>query len=397
MAKSSHLDGRVIGVRGARWRATVDGNGTLHPHDGTRPLAWHVAGDDRWYSPESEPTTRQKWYAGYPVVETRMRVAGGDVVQRIYCVADSGGLTVAEFENETTLPVAIALTRGDLLTTREVAHNPARGIDLPADSVVLPLGHKSTVRVGLSHAGTGPGRLPDDVAAHQSVVRGWETACDVASRLNLPDHTVVATVARVRSDILLGEVTGDVAIEAVRLGEKSPDAIVGVVELVQRRLKSEKRAGTLAWDTPHLLACAARACVLLDDDVAAGDVGAAWLRLADTPIESPPIEMPTGLAAIAWAESLLAKGSPSGGLCALFPWGIPETWWGSSFDAHGLVGDAHRTVSFAVRWHGARPALLWEVNGSPGLVLSAAAADGSWHSAEASGETLLDAPTPSKR
>lgn len=378
------------------WRATVDVTGTIHPHDGSPQLAWHVAGDDRWYSPGLEPTTRQKWYAGYPVAETRMRVAGGDVVQRVYCVADHGGLTIVEFENESTLPVAVALTRADLLTTREIGDNPPRGIDLPAGSVVLPLGHKSTMRVGLSHAGTGAGRLPDDVPGHQAVVRGWETACDVASRLNLPDHTVVATVARQRSEILLGSIDDESMIEAVRLGEKPPDAIVGVVETVQRRVKAEKRARTLAWDTAHLLASAARACVLLDDDVAAGDIGAAWLRLADRNVAPPPVEMPSGASAISWAESILAKGSPSGGVCELFPWGIPETWWGAPFDAHGLVGDPHRSVSFAVRWHGARPALLWEVNGSPGLVLNAGAADEAWVTTESSGETLLAAPVASR-
>lgn len=326
------------------------------------------------------------------MAETRMRVGGGDIVQRVYCVADLGGITVVEFENDTPLPVAIALTRGDLLTTREIPANPPQGINLPEGSVVLPLGHKATVRVGLAHVKPARGRLPDDVPGYQAVVRGWETACDVASRLTLPDHTVVATVARVRSEILLGTRRDDAHSEAVRLGETSHDAVVDVVDAVQRRLKVEKRASTLAWDTPHVLATAARACVLLGDDVASGDIGAAWLRLVDRPVAVPPVEMPDGLAAIAWAETILAKGSPSGGICELFPWGIPETWWGASFDAHGLTADPHRTVSFAVRWHGDRPALLWEVSGAPGLVVTAGGADATWHTTEASGETLLVAP-----
>jgi hypothetical protein len=391
---------RAVGVRGGTWRALVDGTGTVIPQDGSAPLAWHVAGDDRWYSPSDEPTVRHKWYSGYPVAETRMRVGQGDIVQRVWCVADLGGITVVEFENETPAPVAVAVTRGDVLSTRPLGDNPPMGIDLPAGSHVLPLGHRATVRIGLSHADPGPGRLPDDVPGHQQVVRGWETACDIASRVTLADHTVVASMNAARSRLLLGD-TGDrepdgaAVIELVRLGETHRDSILEVVDAVQARLRTEKRSRTLAWDTPHLLATAARACVLLDDDTAAGDIGAAWLRLADRPVQEPPAVMPGGVASVAWTESVLVRPSPSGGLCEVFPFGIPETWWGTSVDCRGLIGDPHRSLSFSVRWHGARPALLWEVAGPAGLVLTGGSADGEWHTADSSGETLLAAPVRS--
>jgi hypothetical protein len=193
----------------------------------------------------------------------------------------------------------------------------------------------------------------------------------------------------VRSDLLLGVgATDDAAIELARLGEKYSDSIVDVVEAVQRRLKEEKRAKVLRWDTPHVLSSAARACVLLGDEVAAGDIGATWLRLADRGVQELPIEVPAGLQSIAWAESLLAQGSPSGGVCHVLPHGIPEPWWGASFEAHGITGDPFRTINYAIRWHGPRPAILWEVTGVPGLVLS----HGEWASTDASGETLLEAP-----
>jgi hypothetical protein len=126
---------RYIGIRSRPWRAQVTHDGTVVPTDGTTALAWHVAADDRWYSPSREPSIRQKWYSGYPVVETRMKVPTGDIVQRIYCIADLGGVTVVEFENESTLPVAVAVTRHDLLTTRPTIDNPPQGIDLPAESI----------------------------------------------------------------------------------------------------------------------------------------------------------------------------------------------------------------------------------------------------------------------
>lgn len=404
MNNSVEQDARVIGVRGATWRARVDHLGTVHPEVGstsgkTTSWEWHVAGDDRWYSPAHEPTVRQKWYSGFPVVETRMRVGGGDIIQRVWCVADAGGITVMEFENDTPATVAIAMTRSDLLTTREIADNPPQGIDLPAGSVVMPLAHRSTLRVGLGHVSPARGRLPDDVPDHQQVVRGWETACDIASRLTLPDHTVVATICRVRSDLLLspGDAPVDAAPELVRMGETHHDSILEVVDAVQARLKREKRSKVLAWDTPHVLAVGARACVLLDDDRAAGDIGAAWLKMADRPVQEPPVEMPVGLAAIAWAESILARPSASGGLCELMPWGIPQTWWGANFEAHHLVGDPHRLVSYAVRWHGERPAVLWETTGAQGLVLTGGQADPQWSSVETSGEVLWRSPRPAEQ
>ena len=385
---------RHIGVRGGALRSAVDPRGTVTTAGGV-PMEWHVAGDDRWYSSTAEATVRQKWYAGFPVVETRMRVGPGDIVQRAYCVADLGGITVVEFENETPVSVAVALTRGDLLTTRPPAGNPPQGIDLPAGSIVLPLGHRASFRVGIAHVSPGAGRLPDDLPGHQAVLRGWETACGVASRVNIPDHAVVSAVNSVRSDLLLGDAHDPV--ELVRLGETHPDSIIEVVDTVQARLRSEKRSRVLAWDTPHLLATAARACVLLDDERAAGDIGASWLRMADRGVQEPPGQPPQGTTVVAWAESLLAAPSPSGGLCAVLPHGIPENWWGASFDCHGLVADPFRLLSFAVRWHGARPALLWETQGSPGLVLTGGRTDQDWHSTDASGETLLAAPVARQR
>ncbi len=390
--------GRTIGVRSSSWRATVTPYGTVVPHDGSAQLAWAVAADDRWYEPAMEPSTRQKWYAGYPVAETRVHVPTGDIVQRVYCVADLGGITVVEFENESGMPVVVAVTRNDVLTTQPQNAQPPMGIDMPAGSITLPVGHKSTTRIGILHAHTEAGRLPDDIPNHQQVVRGWEAACDVASRIGLADHTVVARVSAVRSNLLLSPqgASGAEVIELVRLGETNHDSIVQVVNVVQKRLKEEKRAKVLQWDTQHLLATAARACVLLGEDDAASDIGAAWLRIADRPVAELPLEIPEGIAAVAWIESLLAGPSPSGGVCTVLPYGIPETWLGSPFEAHGLVADAHRTLGYAVRWHGARPALLWEVNGAPGLVLTGGAADADWNTTAASGETLLAAPVRSE-
>ena len=124
----SPVSGRLIGNRGGTWRGTVTEHGSVLPTDGSAELDWFIAADDRWYTPRNEPTTRQKWYAGYPVAETRVKIPGGDMIQRVYSVADLGGMTVMEFENDSTLPIAVAVTRRDVFTTREPAANPPVGI-----------------------------------------------------------------------------------------------------------------------------------------------------------------------------------------------------------------------------------------------------------------------------
>jgi hypothetical protein len=51
------------------------------------------------------------------------------------------------------------------------------------------------------------------------------------------------------------------------------------------------------------------------------------------------------------------------------------------------------TLSYAVRWHGARPALLWDA--PPGVELRASALDPAWSSSAVAGEALLAEPPAS--
>ena len=74
---------------------------------------------------------------------------------------------------------------------------------------------------------------------------------------------------------------------------------------------------------------------------------------------------------------------------------MPTSWLGNNFEIHGLPTSATTTVSFAVRWHGERPAVLWEqhaTDGSSTVELSAPGVDPDWRTSEASGETLWPAP-----
>jgi hypothetical protein len=74
-----------------------------------------------------------------------------------------------------------------------------------------------------------------------------------------------------------------------------------------------------------------------------------------------------------------------GDVVALAP-GWPDEWLGQDVEVHDAP-TANGPLSYAVRWHGARPALLWEASES--VRLTAPRLDPSWSTTEARGEALL--------
>jgi hypothetical protein len=83
----------------------------------------------------------------------------------------------------------------------------------------------------------------------------------------------------------------------------------------------------------------------------------------------------------------------SGGLALLPGW--PPAWIGQGLEVHGLPTQ-WGLVSFALRWHGARPALLWSVDGAPALVtITAPALAPGWSASDSEGEALFAPPDTS--
>ncbi len=104
----------AIGNRGSALAAVVDPRGLVSPRHAGWSLDWWVGAEDRWHASPDEAGVRQALLGDAPVVETRMRVPGGDVIHRAYAMqstaADGGGeLLVVELENDTAVPVALAL------------------------------------------------------------------------------------------------------------------------------------------------------------------------------------------------------------------------------------------------------------------------------------------------
>jgi hypothetical protein len=405
----------VLGIRGGGWNAIVNERGSIRLNDGSPVLDWHIAADDRWHDPSTEPSVRQTRRAGVPVIETRLRIPGGDAIQRVYAVADAGGLVVIEITNESTLPIAVAFTRPDVVSSRTPSPRGAQGIELPAGSVVFPVAHGSTLRVAL--------RALDNVVANVDVERlpsfeqlqkGWLKAVEQAGYVIVPEGAVAPLVARLRSDALIlsgheiedwaigagGDCANDPAAyiltlqELLRMGEKLTgdsalirfDHAARLAQCVETLLKENKKTPILPWDVERALFAAQFVFARMGESRAADDVAATQLRLSSA--AEPPNVMPTDIRAIAWVEEKMVAMQRDGSV-QIFGRGIPRLWLGANLECHRVaVGPLH-TVSFGIRWHGEKPALLWEVAGPAGIKLTAGKCDPTWTSVEATGETLL--------
>lgn len=386
-----------IGVLGGKRDATVDRSGVVSPRATTWELDWWVGAEDRWHVPAREAAVRQHLVEGMPVVQTAMRVPGGDAVHRVYGVptGDVGEVAVVEIANESPAPfVAALVVRGaaaldldgatiwaDGRSAIRAPRPPSRwaaSVDGSTEDVVVsggasdapfphrqdrgarlvgaflfPVAHRTTLRavVGLGTQGIGtadPAALP----TAEAVARGWLAQLDRGMRVELPDEQLQRAVDTARAaTVLAGQAwRADPEVAAV-LEDWGLDAEAAVAwgrltGRARRRLRKrapirstwvEARERARSPDA-HLLA-AVRAAVVEDHD----------------------------------ESVVLAADWPAG-------------WIGQPID----VRDAptrRGPVSWSVRWHGDRPALLWE--GPAGATFTAPGLDRSWSSSDARGEALL--------
>jgi hypothetical protein len=415
-------DGVAVGTLAHGVLARVDTGGSVTMTSVTsmangRTLSWYIAADDRWHTPSREAAVRQRLVDGVPVVETVVRVPGGDAIQRAYAVPDLGGLVVMEIENATTLPFAVAFDSGDLLTSRSPADVPIEGIDLPAGSIVMPVGKTSRVWVA---CGGGRGALPA-VPTAADVVRGWTQTLDRSPRLTLPDDGVMAGVRSARAALLLAPAPsfdrgGDlvefvlVVSEHVRLGEPAEPWVDDIAEAAVRIAKASRSVAD-----PHTDVALRRAADVLraaGQDRAAADVEAMPLGAAGSAGSLGTGSLGTGSlgtgslgtgslgtgslgtrssAVRMLVDSLDSWASGRGRNVELVTAGIPAELLGQSFDVNDArAGEA--VVSYAVRWHGERPAVLWE--SSVPITVRCSVVDPSWQAEGTRGDALLVAPRP---
>jgi hypothetical protein len=417
---------RAVGVRGGAWLGGVNAWGDVFV-DGKERLRWFVAADDRWYRPSRETTVRQREISSVPVIETRIKVPGGDAVQRVYGVADFGGAIVVEVFNDSSLPFAVAFDRGDIAAMREPSPTGVQGIDLPVGSVVFPVGHHATMRVAIL-IGDLERNLERKISAQEleslpsfeQVERGWLAALRVASRVDVPEASWESILTTQRCKLLLagdGGATGDGEsgrdddfvdlildrAERVKLGDKADqwvDEVAAATESVIRRCAKNRNA---KWFDERAIVLASMVLNRAGEKRGQKDVAQAWSRVVsdavglgdfglvlgvDAEVDRDQIANFSGVRQIAWVESQLVA-QRHDGVIEICPRGIDAAWLGANFECHRLVASAEHLISFAVRWHGEKPALLWEIDGPAGARVAASAVDGTFSSVEMRGETLL--------
>ena len=390
--------GTSIGVLGGVRDATVDRTGVLAPRAAGWELDWWIGADDRWHVPGREAAVRQHLVAGMPVVQTSMRVPGGDAVHRAYGapVADVGEVAVVEIANESPAPfVAALVVRGasavdlgdatafadgrsavrtprppsrwalaadgsteEIVTSGAASDAPFaprrdRGARLVA-AFLYPVAHRTTLRaaVAIGTRGLGatePATLPDAAA----VARGWTAQLDRGMRVTLPDDALQRAVDTARAATVLAGQAWKVVPEVVAVLEDwglDPEAATGWARLTGRDRRQ------LARRTPP----------------PPGGWAEVRARVADT--------APALLAAL---RAVVVRETDDT-VELLGDW--PSEWIGSPID----VRDAptrRGPVSYSVRWHGDRPALLWEV--PDGVRITTPGLDPSWSTSESRGEALL--------
>ena len=399
---------RAVGVRGAAWSAGVSAWGDLFVEDQER-LRWFIAADDRWYRPSRETTVRQREVSGVPVIETRIKVPGGDAVQRVYGVANFGGAIVVEIYNDSSLPFAVAFDRGDIATMREPSPTGVQGIDLPAGSVVFPVGHHATMRAAILINGDSrqisAGEL-ESLPSFEQVERGWLAALQISSRVDVPDLSWSSVLTSQRCKVLLSnsaelDESSDINLlvdllldraERVRLGDKPAQWVDEVAVATERILKQCAKTQSVQWFEERALLGAGMVLNRAGESRGLQDFVSVWSRLAEAgrisglALASP--EIAGTVRQIAWIESQLVA-QRRDGVIEICPCGIDKSWLGVNFECHKLLASPEHVISYAVRWHGEKPALLWEIDGPVGAKVAASAIDRTFSSTEMRGETLL--------
>ena len=395
-----------IGILGGGADARVLPDGTLEPERTGWKLTWWIGADDRWRVPFRETTVRQSLVDDVPVVRTALRVPGGDAVVRAYVVPDADGTIALDIANESAAPFVVALVvqqarrvalvdelvrvdeRPGIMLARppsrwavavarstdvEVCGGTARDGPFPPTrdraarieaAFLLPVPHRVSVRAAVdprSRQAVDPRSLPSP----DDVVRGWHAQLDRGTRVDLPDDRLTGAVRAARAQLLLaasdGRPPGDVVAALEDWGFDDEAAAAWRNLSGRERRRAGHRSSPPSTRT-------------VDELVAAANV--------------PGRIDAVGPQLLLDVRSLLVAETGEGEITLLHE--LPESWRGQSIEVHDAPTRAGN-VSFAVRWHGARPALLWTA--PPGVRLRAPGLDPHWSSDETNGEALLAGST----
>ena len=309
------------------------------------------------------------------------------------------------------------------------------GAGLAAVSAVVPLAPRVPLRVTVPVEGQSAG----NTGSPEEIATGWRAVVERAASVELPDDTAVRAWRRgiAASILAAGCVEPDAAARAAvvldRVGlpdeaDRARGALVGAAErsrlpppvaaaalraLASCRLRTRRVSGLAELAGP--LAEAAgdhldpltleQVASALEPEASAAARDARRLLAEATSATSDARSIAGADLAGTVRRSVAFGGDSLDGVEALLdclvteaadhlviaPF-MPDEWIGAPVDARGLI-TRHGVLSFSVRWHGSRPALLWELAPAGGQDSSQTTVrcglDQSWQSGAPAGEALL--------
>ena len=302
----------------------------------------------------------------------------------------------------------------------------ARGV------LLFPLAHTATLRAAIALDGAGRAVEPGNLPSAQQVASGWATHSRGGARIEVPDRRLRDAIAASTRFLLLGGGGPLVARALDEMGFSSeawsrlqpmdaldaPGAALSALA-THWRLTRDRGAAQAAVSSIAVLVSALERAPDTDDarlgrtvlpaiadllDAAGEPRAAADVRATAVGDPAPPAA-PAALrdldepatpdaraALLLTARAHLVQELEDG--LALSPI-VPEAWLGQGWEVHRLPTASGR-LSYAIRWHGERPAVLWELEpheDSDAVRLTTPSLDPSWSTREPAGEALL-APVP---
>ena len=433
--------------------ARISKEGAVATLDGSWRIEWGVLAGPEWKRAADEKAVRQGRVDDAPVYETWMRVPGGDVIQRVGVLNDGQGQALLiEYENASPNAVVVAtvgvgggqvsaelsgvridgvcwirpsvdggaVAVSDDIWTELAAGPTAASAAGDGDvAMLVPVPHRQSVSVTVTINGDGRMRpaSPTDIAA------GWRAVTGAALTVEVPDVDLAAAWRRVIGDLVLAAgsddpvIAGEAAwwldlaglpgegdraraqiLAAADRGRLDADgAIIALRALASRHLRHGGPTALAETAGPLVRVAGERLDRTTADLVAralAGEAPAASADAAELAARLPEADRDPQSPVAAGAQrvlGLLFRDADLAGRIEMLP-EVPETWFGQPIDVRGMATGLG-TLSFSVRWHGERPAVLWERTGGPDdAELVCPGLDPSWSTTERSGEALLAAP-----
>jgi len=270
----THRSWTTVGTVATPARGVVDPRGlvTSSAVEVGRPgfgwsLDWWVGADDRWHTPSTDVSVRQRLVGDAPVVETAMRIPGGDAIQRVYAIHATAEspfgqpYLIVEIENQSAVPFALALAvvpyhplgQGRIESVRldgsMLLVNGATGVLLPrppnraaaavgdvaptvlggqvngsfdqleaprgdaSAAMIFPVPHTAVLRVALPLDLAARARVsyPAAVPEAEQVAKGWEVQTRRGVRLTVPDPALETVVEAGRRHLVLAHGGEDLA------------------------------------------------------------------------------------------------------------------------------------------------------------------------------------------